>query len=162
MPGYGLRRPLVSANKEPKYGLSFGERKSIATDRVILVPGPPQELQHVRDIYRMLTVEHRSVNWIAGELNRKGVPYVNGGNWDSLAVYTVLTHPKYMGCHVFGRTAARLSTPKVNRPTSEWVVTPSTYAAIVDSATFMEAQRLLCERTINKSDATILESLRLL
>src|SRR5216683_5752913 len=43
MPGYGLRRPLVSANREPKHGLSFGERKSIATDRVILVPGPPNE-----------------------------------------------------------------------------------------------------------------------
>ena len=65
-----------------------------------------------------------------------------------------------MGCHVFGRTASRLSTPKVNKPTSEWVVTPGAYDAIVDSVTFMEAQRLLSERTIRKSNAAILESLR--
>jgi hypothetical protein len=160
MAGYGLQRMLVSANREPKHGLMFGERKNIATDRVILVPGPPSELQQVRDIYRMLTVDKRSVYWIACELNRRNIPYINGGNWDSLAVHPVLTHPKYMGCHVFGRTASRLSTPRVNKPTSEWVVTPGSYDAIVDAATFIEAQRLLCERTINKSDAVILENLR--
>jgi len=108
MPGYGLRRMLVSANGEAKHGLSFGERKSIATDRVILVPGPPNEVQVVRDIYTLLTVEKHTVHWIAGELNRRNIPYVNGGHWDSLAVYTILTHPKYIGCHVFGRTASRL------------------------------------------------------
>ena len=40
MPGYGLRRMLVSPNRQRKQPLAFGERKSIATDRVILVPGP--------------------------------------------------------------------------------------------------------------------------
>jgi len=64
MPGYGLRRPLVSANREPKHGLSFGERKSIATDRVILVPGPPNEVQHVQDIYRMPIAEKHSAHSI--------------------------------------------------------------------------------------------------
>src|SRR5205085_5992741 len=43
MPGYGLRRMLVSSDGQPKQVLAFGERKSIATDRVILVPGPEQE-----------------------------------------------------------------------------------------------------------------------
>ena len=39
MPGYALRRVLVSADRVPKQRLGHGERKSIATDRVILVPG---------------------------------------------------------------------------------------------------------------------------
>ncbi|MHB8283353.1 MAG: recombinase family protein, partial [Caulobacteraceae bacterium] len=38
--GFGLRRLLVDVNGEPKGELSRGEHKSIATDRVILVPGP--------------------------------------------------------------------------------------------------------------------------
>ena len=42
VPGYGLRRLLVSADRTPKQQLSAGERKSIATDRVILVPGRPR------------------------------------------------------------------------------------------------------------------------
>ena len=40
MPGYGLRRMLVSPNRAHKQLLEHGQRKSIATDRVILVPGP--------------------------------------------------------------------------------------------------------------------------
>src|SRR5580698_7412732 len=39
-PGYALRRMLLSAAGIPKQELAFGERKSIATDRVVLVPGP--------------------------------------------------------------------------------------------------------------------------
>src|ERR1700677_1447653 len=48
MPGYGLRRMLISASGVPKKELAKGERKSIATDRVILVPGPVHEVQCVR------------------------------------------------------------------------------------------------------------------
>ena len=65
MPGYGLRRMLVSAIGQPKQRLAFGERKSIATDRVILVPGTAHEVQVVRDIYRMLISEGMTVYAIA-------------------------------------------------------------------------------------------------
>jgi DNA invertase Pin-like site-specific DNA recombinase len=40
LPGYGLRRMLVSPDREPKQQLEKGQRKSLTTDRVILVPGP--------------------------------------------------------------------------------------------------------------------------
>jgi len=50
MPGYGLRRMLVSPAGVPKQVLNSGERKSITTDRVILVPGPADEVQCVKDI----------------------------------------------------------------------------------------------------------------
>src|SRR5277367_188647 len=50
--GYGLRRMLVSASGAQKQELALGERKSIATDRVTLVPGPPHEIQIVKEIYR--------------------------------------------------------------------------------------------------------------
>ena len=56
--GYGLRRMLVSASGVPKQELSLGERKSIATDRVTLIPGPPNEVQTVKDIYRMYISDH--------------------------------------------------------------------------------------------------------
>src|SRR5258705_12184574 len=39
-PGYGLRRMLVSPSGVPKQLLAFGEQKGIASDRVVLVPGP--------------------------------------------------------------------------------------------------------------------------
>jgi len=100
MPGYGLRRMLISSARVSKQELTKGERKSIATDRVILVPA--HEVQYVRDIYRMLVAEKLSVYAIARELNEKGIEYVGDSKWDYQAVYSVLTHPKYTGCHVFG------------------------------------------------------------
>jgi DNA invertase Pin-like site-specific DNA recombinase len=149
LPGYGLRRLLTTSAGLPKQELATGERKSIATDRVILVPGPAQEVQCVRDIYRMLVCEKLSVHAIAQELNRRGIEYIGDSKWDYQAVYTVLTHPKYIGCCVFGRTSSKLYTPTVRLPSSEWVLTPGAFQPIVDAVTFSVAQKILVERTIN-------------
>src|SRR5205085_2692427 len=147
VPGYGLRRMLVSADGDAKQLLANGERKSIATDRVILVPGPREEVKIVRDIYCMLISENRTVYTIACELNRKGIKYIGDSKWDYLAVYSVLTHPKYAGCHVFGRTSSKLCTPVVRLSRSEWTLRPGAFMPLVDQAAFDEAQRILRGRT---------------
>src|SRR5438874_12602293 len=59
-PGYGLRRMLRDVNGERKGMLNRGEQKSIQTDRVILIPGPPEEVEIVRWMYRTF-VEERIV-----------------------------------------------------------------------------------------------------
>lgn len=69
-PGYGLQRLLVSSERRPKQILHYGERKSIATDRVIQVPGPPEEVHCVREIYRLFIQEKMAFLEIARELNR--------------------------------------------------------------------------------------------
>lgn len=160
VPGYGLRRMLVSATGTPKQELAAGERKSIATDRVIFIPGPEHEVQVVEEIYRALVGGGLSVYAIAEDLNRRNVSYIRHSKWDYRAVHAVLTNPKYTGCLVFGRTTSKLSTPTVVLPKSEWVLTPGALEPLVDSATFSEAQRILQERTINKSDEDLLSSLK--
>jgi DNA invertase Pin-like site-specific DNA recombinase len=50
--GFGLRRCLIDQNSIIKGELARGEHKSIQTDRVILVPGPAEEVEIVRSIYR--------------------------------------------------------------------------------------------------------------
>lgn len=161
-PGYGLRRMLVSAAGVPKQELLSGERKSLTTDRVILVPGPAQEVQVVKDIYRMLVSEKLSTAAIAKQLNRRGIGYVGDSKWSCQAVNAVLTAPKYTGCHVYGRTSVRLSTPRVRLPKSEWVLTPAAFEPIVEMSIFSEAQRILRQRTFNKSDQELLDCLRAL
>ena len=158
--GYGLRRMLVSACGIPKQELATGERKSLATDRVILVPGPPEQVQCVRDIFRMLISEKRTVYAIARELNRRGIEYIEHGKWDYQAVYNILTRQKYFGCHVFNRTSAKLDTPAVKVPISDWVVTPNAFEPVVESAVFEKAQRILQLRTFNKSNDQILADLK--
>lgn len=159
-PGYGLRRLLVSPEGLPKQLLADGERKSIATDRVILVPGPTYEVQVVRDIYQELISEGLTVYGIATELKRKGVRYTGYSNWDYQAVFGILTHPKYVGCHVYGRTSCRLYTPSVKVPKSDWILTHRAFEAVVNEATFLAAQRILIARTFNKSDEEVLDKLK--
>ncbi len=161
-PGYGLRRMLISPDRYPKQHLSDGERKSIATDRVILVPGPTHEVQVVRDIYRMLIADGLTVYGIATRLNQRGVPYTGHSTWDYQAVCGILTHPKYVGCHVYGRTSCRLYTPSIKLPKSDWILTHGAFEPVVGESTFLAAQQILVGRTFNKSNEELLESLRAL
>jgi DNA invertase Pin-like site-specific DNA recombinase len=162
VPGYGLRRMLVSASGVPKQELGLGERKSIATDRVILVPGPVHELQTVREIYRMLISENRSICAIARKLNSNGIPRVGDSKWDHYAVRAILTHPKYAGYAVFGRTSGKLYTPRVKLPKSEWIMRPGAFEPVIDSATFAEAQKAYDGRTFKRTDEELLNDLRAL
>ena len=162
VPGYGMRRMLISAAGIPKQELATGERKSIATDRVILVPGPVHEVQCVRNIYKMLISDRLSVSAIVRKLNTNRIGYVGDSKWNLHAVESVLTQPKYAGYHVFGRTSSKLYTPTVKLPKSEWILTPGAFEPIVDRPTFVAAQRILQSRTINQSNEELLDKLRAL
>ena len=157
--GYGLRRMLVSASGVPKQELTLGERKSIANDRVILVPGPLHELQTVKDIYRMYISDRRSLCSIARKLNSNGVPRPGHTEWDVSAVRTILTHPKYIGCAVYGRVAKKLNTPAVRVPKSEWILQHGAFEPIVDTATFAEVQKIMGKHRCERTDGDLLDDL---
>jgi hypothetical protein len=70
--GYGLRRLLVDQDRKPKLLLNRGVLKSIATDRVILVPGPSDEIAIVKEVFHMYAVEQRGTPEIARLLNERG------------------------------------------------------------------------------------------
>jgi DNA invertase Pin-like site-specific DNA recombinase len=160
VPGYGLRRMLVSASGVPKQELGIGERKSIATDRVILVPGPANEIQTVKDIYRMYISERRSLCSIARKLNSNGVLRPGHSKWDFSGVRMILTHPKYVGCAVFGQVSKKLNTPAVKVPKTEWVLRPGAFEPIVDPATFADAQKALGRHRCQRTDDDLLDDLR--
>ena len=50
--GFGLRRMLIDQAGKAKGTLKIGEHKSLQTDRVVLMPGPDEEQETVRWIYR--------------------------------------------------------------------------------------------------------------
>jgi len=160
IPGYGLRRMLISADGQQKFQLADGERKSIATDRVILVPGPLEELQCVREIYRMFLIERRSSQSIATELNYKGIHYLRETRWNNQTVLNILQLPKYTGCHVFNRTSQKLCSPTLRLPRSEWIVKDGAFESLIDRSTYDKVQQRLRERTVNRSDEELLVSLR--
>lgn len=158
-PGYGLRRTLVSHDRTVKQELVTGERKSIATDRVILAPGPPHEVQCVREIYQML-LSGKTVYGIAEELNRRGTIYHGNFKWSYFAVYNILSLLKYAGHNACGRTSRRLYTPTIYLPVSKWTITLGAFEPIIDKKTFEAAQKNLCMRTTHRSGAELFHALR--
>jgi DNA invertase Pin-like site-specific DNA recombinase len=160
-PGYGFRRMLFSADGRPKQILRDGEEKSLATDRVKLVLGPEEEIKVVRLIYRMLLQDRLRPSEIVRELSRRGITYY-GRQWSFYAVKHVLTHPKYCGIQVWGRTETKLKTSPKRVAQEEWITAAARGPKIVDERTFARAQQVYRDRTDQKSDEQLLEALRTL
>jgi DNA invertase Pin-like site-specific DNA recombinase len=164
IPGYGLRRYLISEDKKPKQLLRLGERKGLSTDRVVLVPGPAQEVGRVRQIYKMFLNKQMTFADIARELNRRRVSFVDSALWNPAVVKRILTHPKYAGWNVYGRTTRRMYTPTKGNPRTEWVVVPNAFKPLVSLETFAHAQELIARMRVEhpryKSDEELLDKLR--
>jgi DNA invertase Pin-like site-specific DNA recombinase len=157
---YAYRRILVTPDRRVKQQLVRGERKGIATDRVLLVPGPAEEVATVQQIYRMLIERKMSYCEIAKELNRQGIKRPSSKPWTHHQVRSILTSPSYEGTMVYGRTSQRLQTSQTKIPPQQWVVFPQAFDSIVDDETYVAAQRELAGRTTHKGDEQMLEELR--
>lgn len=159
IPGFGLRRVLVTMDGKRKQVLQPGERKGLISDRVILAPGPADEVAHVREMYRMLIEDGLTTLGIAREFNRRGIK--DGDvDWTHRAIGTILTHPKYAGFNVFGKSSQRMGGRVVMKPRSQWLILEDAFEPIIDRRTFLQAQQVLTARTINKSNDNLLEILR--
>ena len=139
-PGYGFRRLMIAADGRPKQVLRPGEQKNLTTDRVVLIPGPVEELEAIRMIFDV-AAEGKAGTLIARELNRRGVSYY-GKPWLRAHVNAILRNPKYMGCNTWARSNQRLRGPKKWVERQQWITKPLAFESIVDEATFERAQAL--------------------
>ena len=158
--GYGLRRLMINERREPKAMLAYGERKSLQTDRVILVPGPEEEVKTVRSIYRAFTEEGLEEQQIAARLNQRGIVTDLGRPWTKGSVHQVLTSEKYIGNNVFNRTSFKLKDKHVKNKPEEWVRADGVYEAIVEPRYFLTAQEIIRERSRTFSDDELLDKLK--
>jgi DNA invertase Pin-like site-specific DNA recombinase len=158
--GYGLRRVLIDERGTPKGELSRGERKSLQTDRVILLPGPEHEQQVVQSMYHMFVDENRSEREIAGQLNVAGHRTDLGRPWTRATVHQVLTNEKYIGNNVFAKASFKLKQRRVQNPREMWIRAEGAYPAIVDTAMFMRARDIVDARSRHLTDEELLATLR--
>jgi len=157
--GFGLRRVLVDELRQPKAELARGEQKSLQTDRVVLAPGSPEEVETVRRMYRMFTLNGRSEREIAATLNAEGHLTDLGRPWTRGTVHQVLTNEKYVGNNVFNRSSFKLKVRRVRNPPSEWIRAEGAFEPIVDWDFFEAAQRIIQDRCKRYTDETLLERL---
>ena len=158
--GFGLRRLLVDESGVPKGELSPGEHKSITTDRVILVPGPPEEVAVVREVYRTFVGERASEAELAQTLNKRRIATDLGRPWTRGTIHQLLTNEKYVGNNVWARTSFKLKQARVHNAPQEWVRHDGAFKAIIDRDLFERAQQIIAARSNRLSDEEMLEALK--
>jgi DNA invertase Pin-like site-specific DNA recombinase len=160
LPGYGLRRLLMDRHGKPRAELTYGERKSIATDRVVLVPGPPEEIEAVRWIFESFVRDRKRFYQIALALNLRRIPAAKGNAWTGRFVKRILLCERYMGNIVWNRFSTKLNTRQVRNVPEKWIRARGQIEPLVSRSVFLAAQEILRHGSRKYSQAERLEPLR--
>ena len=160
MAGYGLRRMRVNQNGDPQGILDFGEHKSLQTDRVILVPGPDEEVQTVCWMYREFIDGGKQESEIAAKLNAQGITTDLGHPWTRGTVHEILINEKYIGNNVYNRQSFKLKKKRVVNTPAMWIRADGAFEGIVDPQDFYTAQGIIRERNRRFSDGEMLDRLK--
>lgn len=159
-PGYGLRRMLRDQSGEHKGVLSRGEQKSIQTDRVILVPGPMEEIETVRWMYRLFLDDRKMESEIAALLNETGMLSDLRRPWSRGAVHQVLTNEKYIGNNVYNRVSFKLKKKRVANPPEMWIRAAGAFEPLIAPEQFYAAQSIIRGRSQRYTNDDLLAHLR--
>lgn len=157
--GFGLRRALLNERGEVKAELKRGEHKSLQTDRVVLVPGPDEEVQTVRWIYRRFLKQGRTESEIATDLNERGILTDLGRAWTRATVRQILTNEKYIGNNVYNRRSFKLKRKRVANGPEMWIRSNGAFEAIVEPKQFQKVQAIIAARNRRFSDDEMLDRL---
>ena len=160
MAGYGLRRVLLDQSGALKAELKIGEQKSLRTDRVLLRPGPAEEAETVRQIYRCFVEDGLNEGAIATRLNERGILTDLGRAWSRGTVHQLLTNEKYIGANVYNRKSFKLKRRLVVNPPDLWVRKDGAFEPLVSAELFYTAQGIIRGRTRRYSDDELLERLK--
>lgn len=157
--GFGLRRLLVDDQGRVKSVLDRGEHKSIQTDRVILTPGPEDETDVVRAVYRAFVHEAQTETQIANDLNRRGIRTDLGRDWTRGTIHQLLINEKYVGDNVWNRQSFKLKQKRVRNDPGMWIRSEQAFAAVVERELFEAARTIIEARSYRLSDEQMLAEL---
>lgn len=145
-PPYAFHRMMLNEQKKPDRILQPGQRKAIQNGRVILVPGNPDHVAIVQEIFILFVEKSLNERQIAGVLNQRGLFSPAGRQWSDASVVNVLTNQQYAGAVVYNKTSRKLKTPIRYNPRDTWVITPGAYDPIVTPEVFTRAQSVFDAR----------------
>ncbi|MDE2420916.1 MAG: recombinase family protein [Gammaproteobacteria bacterium] len=158
--GYGLRRVLVDQHGAIKAELSRGEHKSLQTDRVVLIPGPDNEVRTVNTMYRWFIDDGLVESEIASRLNSMAVRTDLNRDWTRATVHEVLTNEKYIGNNVYNRRSFKLKKKRVANTPEKWIKKVGAFEPVVPPDIFYTAQGIIRARSYRYSNDELIERLR--
>jgi DNA invertase Pin-like site-specific DNA recombinase len=117
--GFGLRRAVIEPSGHLRT-LTPTERAPLGV-RLVLVPGPEEEVATVQRIFRLYLEDNMELSTISNLLNAEGIRGEKGRLWNARIIAMLVRNPKYGGDYVYGRKARKLNGNRANRPENEWV-----------------------------------------
>lgn len=163
-PGIGLRRELIDANGRSRGVMQNGERKFLQTDRVMLRPGPPEEVELVRSIFRQFVVDQRGETKIARRLNAAGIKCPTGRPWSQGIIRYMLANENYIGNLLYDRNTCRLREYNKPNPPEQWIRKVGAFESVISPELYAKARGIIDTRKSTKglSNEEMLKRLRIL
>lgn len=158
---YGFRRLLVDPSRVPRQILNAGERKALSSDKVVIVPGPPEELAVIRRIFRLFVQQQLSIAEITRRLSKKGIPGYGGKPLGHQAVRHILSCGLCIGQMTYCVTTSRLQGPAKKNPEELWARFTA-FEPVVSIRQFRRAQHRLAQSRVRWDKPSIAASLRTL
>ncbi|MFZ6819573.1 recombinase family protein [Undibacterium sp. Ji22W] len=158
--GYGLRRILIDQQGQVKTELKRGEHKSLQTDRVILMPGPDEEIKLVNQMYRWFIDDGLYEAEIAARLNAMRTLTDLSRPWTRSTVHEILTNEKYIGNNIYNRVSNKLKKIRVVNNSDMWIKKEGAFQPIVPTEIFFTAQGIIRARARRYTDDELIDRLR--
>jgi DNA invertase Pin-like site-specific DNA recombinase len=148
---FGFRRVLVDGDGRERAVLRDGERKAMTSERVVIRPGPAEEVATLRRIFVDYVRRERGTADIANALNEEGVPAAYGRAWTRDTVRSVLRNELAVGRYIYNVGVERLAEPRRLNP-PELVTRVQLFEPLVDERLFAAAGARLARRAHRKPD----------
>jgi DNA invertase Pin-like site-specific DNA recombinase len=136
---YGFRRLLVDAAGNPRQVLNSGESKALSSDKVIVIPGPPEELAVIRRIFRLYVRNRLSVSEIAKRFAKAGIKGYGDKLLGVATIGHVLHNELCIGHMTYNVTTKKLQGRTLRNPEQLWTRF-SSFEPIVTVTQFRKAQ----------------------
>jgi DNA invertase Pin-like site-specific DNA recombinase len=158
---YGFRRLLVDGERKPRQVLNSGEQKALSTDKVVVVPGPTEELAVIRRIFRLYVRDKLSIYKIARRLAKAGVKGYEDEPLSEATIRRILGSELCVGRMTYNVTTKKLQGRSMKNPEPAWTRYQA-FEPIVSPALFRKAQERLAHRNRPWDRQKIIAALKLL
>lgn len=150
---------LIDKEGNHKFLLKNGERKSLNTDKIIIVPGSNEEIEIVRWIFEMYASNKLKESEIVKSLNNRNIKSASNTNWTIRSLRYLLSNEQYIGNIIFNKSSYKLQTKRVINAPNMWIRSEGVIKPIVDKEMFYKAQERLSNRRKIFTNEELIEKL---
>ncbi len=131
------------------YGYALERVTENGRERGRLVPGPPEQVAVLREMFDLAVHQGYGLKRIANLLNARGVAAPRRKHWNASTVGSILDNPVYVGDIVWFKSKKAGRTGRARTDEAEQIVHQDAHEPLVDRALFEKRQELASSRQLD-------------